>query len=103
VGCGKSQLSCSCYYIIKRLTSFLIEAMACRRLVCLFEKDIFVVRGVVSEQSLSCDGVYPSSSVDVVRFLILSGIQVDEEEEADDDEMVEEHEADCLMKDESTV
>jgi hypothetical protein len=33
--------------------------------------------------------------VDVMRFLFLSGIQIDEEEEADDDEMVEEHEAAC--------
>jgi hypothetical protein len=30
-----------------------------------------------------------------MRFLFLSGIQIDEEEEADDDEMVEEHEAAC--------
>lgn len=48
-----------------------------------------------SRQGLSCDRVCTSSSVNVMRFLILSGTQIDEEEEADDDEVVEEHEAEC--------
>jgi hypothetical protein len=85
------------------LTSFLMDAMAWRRLVCLFGKDISIVRADRSRQSSSCYRVNPSSSADVMRFLILSGIQIDEEEEADDDEMIEDHEANCLMMDGSTV